>query len=52
MSHEKRLAELGIALPPPRALPVLVGGVAVVALLLAVQAIVSAGSAALMVWSR
>ena len=39
----ERAIRLGEPLPAPRALPVLVGGVAVVALLLAVQAIASAG---------
>lgn len=39
----ERAIRLGEPLPAPRALPVLVGGVAVVALVLAVQAILSAG---------
>jgi putative membrane protein len=37
----ERAIRLGEPLPPPRTLPVLVGGVAVVSVLLAVQAVVS-----------
>lgn len=39
----ERAIRLGLPLPPPRALPVLVGGVAVVAVVLAVGALVSGG---------